>query len=247
MFKKLYDRAARRAASIVSRGVIPIDFDDATRETVRAVGPFTATSPERVAASCDAARYVVRAAVPGAIVECGVWRGGMIMAMIRALRESGDVARDVYLYDTFSGMSTPTEDDRSFDGTRASTLLARSERTAAESVWCYASLEDVRINVLSTGYDEAKLHFIEGKVEDTIPKTMPAEIAILRLDTDWYASTKHELQHLFPRLSRGGILIIDDYGHWSGARKAVDDYVRENDVAIFLARTDYTGRIAVKR
>ena len=74
----------------------------------------------------------------------------------------------------------------------------------------------------------------------------PRKIALLRLDTDWYESTKHELVHLFPRLSTGGVLIVDDYGHWAGARRAVDEYVSEHGIVMLLTRIDYTGRIGVK-
>jgi hypothetical protein len=104
----------------------------------------------------------------------------------------------------------------------------------------------VRNNVCGTGYPREKLHFVVGKVEDTIPATMPRKIALLRLDTDWYDSTKHELSHLFPLLRPQGVLIVDDYGHWQGARKAVDEYFAAHQTGILLHRIDYTGRIAVK-
>ncbi len=100
--------------------------------------------------------------------------------------------------------------------------------------------------MLSTGYKKEKVHFIKGKVEETIPKNIPKEIALLRLDTDWYESTKHELTHLFPLLKPNGVLIIDDYGHWEGVRKAVDEYISDNNIHILLNRIDYSGRIAVK-
>ncbi len=100
--------------------------------------------------------------------------------------------------------------------------------------------------MLSTGYPKEKIHLIKGKVEDTIPENIPKEIALLRLDTDWYESTKHELIHLFPLLKPNGILIIDDYGHWEGARKAVDEYISDNNIHILLNRIDYSGRISVK-
>ncbi|HYM86681.1 MAG TPA: TylF/MycF/NovP-related O-methyltransferase, partial [Pseudoxanthomonas sp.] len=74
----------------------------------------------------------------------------------------------------------------------------------------------------------------------------PECIALLRLDTDWYESTRHEMIHLFPRLCVGGVLILDDYGHWLGARRAVDEYLGEHNVPLFLQRIDYTGRYAVK-
>src|SRR5678816_3918777 len=111
---------------------------------------------------------------------------------------------------------------------------------------CEASQQEVEKAVFSTGYDREKIHFVPGRVEETIPGHAPASIALLRLDTDWYESTQHELLHLFPRLARGGVIIIDDYGHWRGARQAVDEYIAQNQVPLFPHRIDYTGRIAVK-
>jgi len=107
-------------------------------------------------------------------------------------------------------------------------------------------LEEVQANLFSTGYPQGKINCVVGKVEDTIPGTMPAKIALLRLDTDWYASTRHELEHLFPLLQNNGVVIIDDYGHWLGARQAVDEYIAEQGLRILLNRIDYTGRIAIK-
>ena len=108
-------------------------------------------------------------------------------------------------------------------------------------------MEQVKRNLGSTGYDMASIKFIKGKVEQTIPREAPAQISLLRLDTDWYESTRHELVHPFPRLSVGGVLIIDDYGHWQGCRRATDEYFAENNISILLNRIDYTGRIAVKQ
>jgi predicted O-methyltransferase YrrM len=109
-----------------------------------------------------------------------------------------------------------------------------------------ASLDEVRQNLFQTGYERGIIHFIKGRVEDTLPKEAPEKIALLRLDTDWYESTLHELVHLYPRLSRGGILIIDDYGHWKGSQLATDEYFSKHRIKIFLSRIDYTARLAVK-
>ena len=92
-----------------------------------------------------------------------------------------------------------------------------------------------------------RVEFVQGRVENTLPAAAPPEIALLRLDTDWYESTRHELEHLYPRLVDGGVLIVDDYGYWQGARQAVDEYFGETGEAILLNRIDDTGRIAVKR
>jgi hypothetical protein len=204
------------------------------------------TSAERLQALCEATRYITNAAVSGAIVECGVWRGGSMMAVARTLLFQGHADRDLYLFDTFAGMTAPSEKDVSIVGERASELMASSVRTEEDLFYCYAPLEAVRNALHSTGYPPDRMHFVAGQVEQTIPDRAPASIALLRLDTDWYASTKHELEHLFPRLSVGGVLIIDDYGHWQGARKAVDEYLEERSVPLLLNRIDYTGRIALK-
>ncbi len=223
----------------------PVDLCDDVKQVDAAVRPFTMTSIERINALCEAVRYVTSAGIPGDFVECGVWRGGSSMAALSMLLRLGDFSRHMYLYDTFEGMSAPTQRDRAFSGESATRLLESTPKRT-ESVWCYASLEDVRRNVLAVGYPAEKISFVQGKVEETIPRTIPDRIALLRLDTDWYESTKHELRHLFPLLAPGGVLIIDDYGHWQGAREAVDEYFRETGTHILLNRIDYTGRIAVK-
>lgn len=222
------------------------DFAQEDWALVEYIKEYTRTTPERIYALKQAVAYIVKNNIPGDIVECGVWRGGNIMAIARLLHEHKDLSRELYLYDTFEGMSEPTEKDIAFSGEQATDLLNQSEKDDNSSVWCYAGLEDVQANMKSTPYPFEKFHFIQGKVEDTIPANMPERIALLRLDTDWYESTRHELVHLFPRLVKGGVIIIDDYGHWEGARLATDEYLKENNVEILLNRIDYTGRIAVK-
>lgn len=224
----------------------PPDVASEFLETYKKVRPYTMTSPERILTLCEAVKYVQAKRIEGDIVECGVWKGGSMMAVAETLLQTGGMNRDLYLFDTFEGMSPPTENDVDIAGATAKSLLDRSDKEKDETVWCNASLDVVKEALGSTGYPGEKVHFIKGMVEQTIPNFVPEKIALLRLDTDWYESTKHEMEHLFPRLSKGGVLIIDDYGHWQGAKKAVDEYLEENDVTIFLNRIDYTGRIAVK-
>ena len=168
-----------------------------------------------------------------------------MIAAALTLQRMADETRELYLFDTYEGMSAPGDNDVALDGSRAAELLSRQSRDDPMSVWCVSSLDEVRSNVQTTGYPADRIHYIQGKVEDTLPQEAPDQIALLRLDTDWYESTRHELEHLFPRISPRGVLIIDDYGHWEGARRAVDEYVREHEVPILLNRIDYTGRIAV--
>ncbi|MGQ9662568.1 MAG: TylF/MycF/NovP-related O-methyltransferase [Kiritimatiellia bacterium] len=226
--------------------LFPEDFDEEAVEIIRAVRPFTMTSVSRLFALIEAVRYVIRAGIAGAIVECGVWRGGSMMAAALTLRRLGSEDRDLYLFDTYEGMSEPTAEDISWDGLIATEEFKRRKRSPGSSSWCYASIAEVRENLLSTGYNEVHLHVVKGRVEETIPREAPTEIAVLRLDTDWFESTRHALEHLYPRLSHGGVLIIDDYGYWRGCRKAVDEYFRTRQVAIFLHRIDHTGRVALK-
>jgi O-methyltransferase len=228
------------------RHAFPFDFEEADKELYRRVGEYTMTTPPRVYALVHAVEYVVARGVPGAIVECGVWRGGSMMAAALTLLRLGVTDRELYLYDTFAGMPPPSEVDTTRSGERATDLLAEHAEDEDSHIWAIASLADVRAAVLSVGYPEQRIHFVEGLVEDTLPAAAPAEVALLRLDTDWYQSTKHELEQLYPRLAPGGVLILDDYGHWQGARQAVDEYFGDNRITLLLNRVDSTARIGVK-
>jgi O-methyltransferase len=229
-----------------SEGEALPDIPESDRQTISSVRSFTMTSAERIHAVCEAVRYIEKNNIPGAIVECGVWRGGSMMAVARTLLSINATARELYLFDTFEGMSPPNENDVSLVGERASALIEQHTKSEADLLWCYAPLDAVREAVLSTGYPKEQVRFVKGRVEETLPQEAPDEIALLRLDTDWYESTRHELETLYPRLVRGGVLILDDYGHWQGARKAVDEYIESNNLKLLLARTDYTGRVAIK-
>jgi hypothetical protein len=223
--------------------LIPPDIDNDTRDIIDFVRPFTATSPERVAALCSAVRYVVRFSIDGAIVECGVWRGGSMMAVAKALQETNDTSRELYLFDTFEGMTAPTAADRDNNGIPASELLARA--STSKAILASASLKEVQRNLLRTEYPSERTHFVKGPVEETLPRFAPSKIAILRLDTDWYESTRHELVTLVPRVTQNGVLIVDDYGTWQGARLAVDEYFNTVERPIMLHRIDETGRLAI--
>jgi O-methyltransferase len=219
------------------------DYDDAAMEIMRRVKPRTMTSNEKLYGLVQATRYVVQHAIPGDIVECGVWRGGSMQAVALTLLELGATDRHLHLFDTFEGMPPPTEKDRRFDGRSAEELLATQERDS--TMWGIAGVDEVRQAMTEVDYPAELVHFHEGLVENTIPSQAPEQISILRLDTDWYESTRHELEHLYDRLSPGGVLIVDDYGHWAGARLATDDFLEKTGEALLLLPLS-TGRIAVK-
>jgi hypothetical protein len=220
----------------------PPDFRNDETDIIREVRPWTMTSAERIYALIQAVRYVSAGAIPGAIVECGVWKGGSMAAIARTLLQLQDVKRDLYLFDTFKGMPEPTAKDIDYSGKHAAEVLKEDSGSRCAD----APLERVKEVLYGTGYPRERIHFVRGKVEDTIPASAPDSISLLRLDTDWYTSTKHELVHLFPRLAQAGVIIIDDYGHWRGSREACDEYFAKNRIPILLNRIDYTGRIALK-
>ncbi len=246
--KHFVDRAAKLlrpghgAAAHRTEG--PAGLDAAANAIVERVRPFTMTSVGRLAGLIDAVRYLSRNRIRGDIAECGVWRGGSMMAIALALLAEEDVERTLHLYDTFEGMSEPT--DRDFDpaGRSARALLEGAAKD--DEIWCCAALDDVRRNVASTGYPRERLAFVKGKVEDVLPGSAPGPLALLRLDTDWYESTRHELEHLYPLLVPNGVLIIDDYGHWAGSRRATDEFFARQAFKPLLNRLDYAGRLLIK-
>lgn len=219
--------------------------DEAFMELYEACRPYTVTSAERMYALYRATRWIARRRLPGAVVECGVLRGGSMMLTALQLQREDEDDRGLWLYDTFTGMEEPGPEDESVFGLRPRHRWRRRQEED-HNRWGYAPLDEVRSNMESTGYPPDRVRYVRGRVQETLPEHRPERVALLRLDTDWYESTRHELEHLYPRLVPGGILIVDDYGHWKGARRAVDEYLSELEAPPFLHRIDYTGRMAVK-
>jgi hypothetical protein len=223
---------------------LPADYDDAMREIWPRVKDRTMTGHEKVFLLTQAVQYLERYRISGAVVECGVWRGGSMLAVAEMLLRLGSTGRDLYLFDTFEGMSEPGDRDvHLWTGSHASELIA--DKIGGAPIWEAASLEDVRSAFAVLAYPQHRLHFVKGKVEDTIPAEAPEEIALLRLDTDWYESTRHEFEHLYSRLVPGGILIIDDYGSWQGSKEATDQFLDLTGEPIMLVRVN-RGRVGVK-
>jgi O-methyltransferase len=245
MVKRLALKAVHKLGyTVIKNKYMPPPYDDNVERIIAKCEPFTMTSRARLFALYQAVKYLNANNIPGDFVECGVWRGGSSMAAALSLLEIGDRTRHIYMYDTYEGMSEPTEKDVDFRNTKIKDVWNRVTRN--DKVMCYATLDDVRENMESTGFPSERLHYIKGKVEDTIPGRIPEQIALLRLDTDWYESTKHEMVHLYPLLAPNGVLILDDYGHWQGARQAVDEYFKAHDLAPLLNAIDYSGRISIK-
>lgn len=233
-----------------NKNIIEEDEDQKFLEIWDKCKPFTMTSFERGLALFRAVRYIVSNNIKGAFVECGVWRGGSAMIAMLTLVDLGVSDREFYLFDTYAGMTQPDQVDIDLHGRSADALLNEQLPEKESSlIWAYAPLDEVQKNVALTGYDTSLVNFIEGDVSETLSQSETGSIALLRLDTDFYKSTYDELKNLYPRLIRHGILIIDDYGHWGGAQRAVDDYFSNNAKTIvrpFFHRIDYTGRMSTR-
>lgn len=216
---------------------------------LKAVVDRTMTDENRLYNLILSVRHLIRNSVEGDFVECGVWRGGSMMAVALASLDEQNADRNLFLYDTFSGMTKPSSIDVDYEGVSAMKSMEEvklNNREFSAGVIAYASIGDVEKGMKSTKYPTDKIFYIVGDVSETlVQKEVPNKIALLRLDTDWYESTKVELEILWPRLVPGGILILDDYDHWVGARKAVDEYFQTLERVPLLMRMQ-SGRIAVK-
>jgi O-methyltransferase len=224
-------------------GLIP-ELGPEGEELLDAARGLSMTAPVAQWELIQAIRYIEGNRIPGDIVECGVWRGGNLV-IAGLLRQRMAFDRQIWAYDTFAGMTAPTAADfkpaEQLDVEGKFASLNREDRNE----WCLASEAEVLDNFESR-VGNRDLRTVKGPVEETLkqPQNLPDEIAILRLDTDFYESTKAEMEILYPRLASRGVLIVDDYGEWAGARKAVDEYFAGQPV--WLHYVTHTVRLMVK-
>ncbi len=218
-----------------------IETDEKFLKYYQKIKPYTLVPIERCFTLYQSVNYILKNNIAGDFVECGVWKGGSCMLIALILKDAAVTDRKIYMYDTFQGMTEPGV----MDGEEEKKQWKEGRVSDSLNNMCYSPLEEVTQNMKLTGFENNQLILITGKVEETIPGNIPQSISLLRLDTDWYESTKHELQHLYPLLSKHGILIVDDYGAWQGAQKAVDEFF-QNVSNTFISRIDYTGRLIVK-
>ena len=223
---------------------LPIEATEEIINIINISKKFSMTGEKRMYLLCEAVRQVKEKNLKGDFVECGVWKGGNII-LLNKLCEIYNLDKKIYAYDTFDGMSEPEVVDKDYKNNLAQVLMNENVKSSKnDNIHCFSSYDEVHQNVNKFS-NTSNVKFIKGKVEDTlkIKSNLPAEISILRLDTDFYSSTKIELETLYERLVSGGILIIDDYGHWQGARKAVDEFFTKKP---WLHVVDYTCRYVIK-
>ena len=211
---------------------------------------FSMTSKIRMLALCRAFKYVQENNIDGDLVECGVWKGGNLILLENLMYEFNKFDRKILGFDTFEGMTEPNEFDINLKNQEAKKLLnieKKIENNVKENNWCFSSYDSVLKN-FTENTKSNNLTLIKGDVKETLNKdeNLPKKISILRLDTDFYESTKIELEKLYPLLSKNGILIIDDYGHWQGAKKAVDEYFKKINYKPLLNIVDYSCRLIIK-
>ena len=251
--KKIADKCGYevRRKDAMLRELMPTEFDKTERDIVHYIvdNDLSMTPPERICATIFACKHVVLNDIAGDFIECGVWRGGQSLAAKMALEHLGS-NKQVYMFDTFAGMTEPTDADTSNYTDEGTIEKFQREQQSDHNEWAYASLGDVQNSCKKAGVNMDGIHLIEGDVLKTLEVTdnIPQSVSILRLDTDWYESTLKELDILYPKLTIGGAILVDDYGHWDGSRKAVDEYFARDDTADrpLVHYTDYSARAGVK-
>jgi len=233
---------------IISKSTFNYKFDLTDQETdilnYVLENRLTMGSKDNLSATILAARYVCKNKIEGDFVECGVWRGGHGIAAALTFNLY-NIQKKVICLDTFLGMTKPTDNDFSNHNKLKAISEFNYNSRGNHNAWCFASHEEVQANFLRAGVSKDDFQLIKGDVAETLPKFKVNAISILRLDTDWYESTKTELEYLWPLLSVDGVLVVDDYGHWQGSKKAVDEFFESTSSILFHA-IDYTSRSGIK-
>ncbi len=222
------------------------EISDEEKKIVKKIQPYTMCKVANHWAIIQSLKHIKKNNIDGELVECGVYKGGNIILYKKIIEQIG-INKKIFAYDTFEGMIKPGEYDKDLKGVSA--LETFKKYHSSKVPWCYSSIDEVKENIGKFNLNAEKdFIFIKGKVEETLKekKNLPEKISLLRLDTDFYESTKIELEVLFPKLQPGGILIIDDYGHWKGSKKAVDEYFNLKKNFYWFHRIDYASRLLIK-
>ncbi len=225
--------------------IIELKNDDA--KLISVVSKYSMTPKIRIYNLLQALRHIKQKNIDGDFVECGVWRGGNIILFKKFLEnELKNSNKKIFAYDTYEGMNQPSEEDYNLTSKVSAKILLKKEKNKDSNIWGISKIEDVKKNISENVKNLDNINFIKGEVEQTLnsEKNLPLKISILRLDTDWYLSTKKELEVLYDRVSSGGIIIIDDYGHWNGSKKAVDEFF--SNKYVWMHYVDYACRLIIK-
>ena len=218
---------------------------EATEEELKIIDNFTESSLTTKAnlwSIIQSLKYLDNNNIDGDVVECGVYKGGTLAMILRFLNNL-KISRKIYGYDKFE------------EGLRYIKLTSHDKTIKGESFLDFSN-DNIHKNDKQKNFNPIKylpeiesdnVILVKGDIHETLTKekNIPKNIAFLRMDTDFYSSTKTQLEILFPRLVNGGVLHIDDYGTCPGVKKAVDDYFQSE--SIWLHRVDYTCRLLIKK
>ncbi len=258
MFTRVVNSLASKLGyevSISQRGADQSGYDlaDEANPHIQTVRSHTMLPQQRLVSLYQQAVFCEAAGLEGSFVECGTWKGGAVGLMALANLQHGSKRRHLHLFDSFEGIPEP---DEAIDGERATQFArsvggeAKGKLVALEQTYGAVGTLEANRELLEQiiGYDANYLHYHKGWFQDTLPKEADetGEIAILRLDGDWYSSTKVCLEHLYDRVVRGGFVILDDYGWYEGSKKAVDEFMAREGIKAFLNHIDNAGRYWIK-
>jgi O-methyltransferase len=190
------------------------------------VQPYTLVGPERIRNLYRLADRIEKDGIPGDVVECGVCNGGTA-AILGHFATRSDLDRNLWLFDSFEGMPETT----SQDGEQAKAHIGKE----------VGDISQVKKVLGLVGADMQRTHLVKGWFEDTFPGVAISQIALLNIDADWYSSVKLCLETFYDRVSVGGYVSFDDYGHWPGCRQAVDEFFRDRKLPYKLNKVDYTA------
>jgi hypothetical protein len=225
---------------------VELDKDDLKLVNDIRLNNLSMTTTSNLYATVLACKYIIENEIPGDFVECGVYRGGHSI-IAASIFKRYQVKKKVYLFDTFAGMTVPTKFDKKSSTGEPAIRKYDNTLTMNYSNWAYSPLEEVERNFQDRHLSDYAI-FVKGDVLNTLLNTrnITNEISFLRLDTDWYESTKLELEILYPKLMRGGVLVIDDYGSWDGVLKAVNEYFSSPIRKPYLGVIDSSARLSIK-
>ncbi|MDC1330615.1 TylF/MycF family methyltransferase [Pelagibacteraceae bacterium] len=232
--------------NIVNENQKIIELTNNEKELINLVKDYSMTPQIRIYSLIKALKHINQKKILGDFVECGVWKGGNIILFKKIIELTNDSSRKIFAYDTFEGMTEPDENDFDISKNLNAKILMKKDKDKKTNIWGVCSLEDVKSNIQANVKNVDDIKFIKGPVEKTldIQENLPEKISLLRLDTDWYSSTKKELEILYKKVSPGGVIIIDDYGHWGGSKKAVDEFFL--DKYVWMHYIDYACRLIIK-
>jgi len=236
------------------------DFNQEANQLIKIIRPYTMLPYTNLVQLYELVKYCEINEILGDFVECGVWKGGSSALMaLGSLNNCKNEPRTLHLFDIFSEICAPDPDK---DGERAMREAKKFNSKFIENKKELFSLkgiydayggpgslsqnQELFYNIIK--YPKAKVHFHEGWFQDTLPivKNEISKIAILRLDGDWYESTKVCLENLYDKVVKGGVIIIDDYGTYEGCKKAVDEFIHSKSLKVFLSYSSSDCRYWIK-